>query len=187
MKQFNLDEYLKNPTRPVVTRGGNSVRIICTDRKFEFSNAQYPVIALIKDLNGNECVIGFTSDGKEECDYDDNTDLFFISEDRIPIKKFNLKEFQPFDRVLLRDRGNFKWLPSFLKELDKNPLANYLQLNLLVGVDGKCVFHIMMKRSICSELKMIVLITINGGRNKSWTDTKYVSYVKIFTDSIFWS
>nr|DAG92112.1 MAG TPA: hypothetical protein [Herelleviridae sp.] len=131
MEQFNLEEYLKNPNRKIVTRDGRAVRIICTDRKFEFSNAQYPVIALIKDLNGNECVIGFTSDGKEECDYDDNTDLFFISEDRIPIKKFNLKEFQPFDRVLLRDRGNFKWLPSFFERIRQEPSGELSAVELI--------------------------------------------------------
>lgn len=32
MEQFSLAEYLKNPTRPIVTRDGNSVRIICTNR-----------------------------------------------------------------------------------------------------------------------------------------------------------
>ena len=36
MKQFNLDEYLKNPTKKVITRDGNSVRILCTDAKGNF-------------------------------------------------------------------------------------------------------------------------------------------------------
>ena len=31
MKQFNLDEYLANPSKKVVTSDGESVRIICTD------------------------------------------------------------------------------------------------------------------------------------------------------------
>lgn len=29
MKQFNLTEYLKNPDRQIITRDGDSVRIIC--------------------------------------------------------------------------------------------------------------------------------------------------------------
>ena len=33
MRPFNLDEYLKDPSRKVVTRDGKSVRIICTDAK----------------------------------------------------------------------------------------------------------------------------------------------------------
>jgi hypothetical protein len=42
MKQFNLEEYLANPSRKVVTREGRSARIICTDAK-----EGYPVVALI--------------------------------------------------------------------------------------------------------------------------------------------
>ena len=44
MKQFNLDEYLKNPSRKVVTRDGKNVRIVCTDKK----GNDYPVVALIE-------------------------------------------------------------------------------------------------------------------------------------------
>ena len=33
MKQFNLEEYLKNPSRKIVTRDGRNARIVCTDRK----------------------------------------------------------------------------------------------------------------------------------------------------------
>lgn len=79
MKQFSIEEYLQNPNRPVITRDGRSARIICTDRKFEFSNAQYPVIALIKDFDNdsNENSFSFTSDGKETYGYDGNIDLFF--------------------------------------------------------------------------------------------------------------
>lgn len=45
MKQFNLEEYLKNPKR-VVTRDGREVRIICTD----FNNNTYPIIIEVKDM-----------------------------------------------------------------------------------------------------------------------------------------
>ena len=43
MKQFNLEEYLKNPKR-VVTRAGESVRILCTDYYGE-----KPIIAKIEE------------------------------------------------------------------------------------------------------------------------------------------
>lgn len=49
MKQFNLDEYLKNPSRRVVTRDGRNVRIICTDRV----NFDSPVMALVMMTNKN--------------------------------------------------------------------------------------------------------------------------------------
>ena len=44
MKEFNLDEYLKNPSQKIVTRDGRSVRIVCTDVKGE-----HPIMALIHD------------------------------------------------------------------------------------------------------------------------------------------
>ena len=42
MKEFNLTEYLKNPSQKVVTRDGRAVRIICTDAK-----GDEPIIALV--------------------------------------------------------------------------------------------------------------------------------------------
>lgn len=42
MKQFNLQEYLKNPSRKVITRGGKNARIICTD-----AISENPIIALV--------------------------------------------------------------------------------------------------------------------------------------------
>ena len=33
MKQFNLEEYLKDPSREIITRDGRPVRIICTNAK----------------------------------------------------------------------------------------------------------------------------------------------------------
>lgn len=82
MKQFNLAEYLENPNRQIVTRDGRPAKIICTDRKFEFLNAQYPVMALIKDFDNDsdESSLSFTIDGKTIYGFDDNTDLFFVPE-----------------------------------------------------------------------------------------------------------
>lgn len=60
MKQFNLDEYLKNPSRKVVTRDGRNVRILCTDRE----GSVYPIVALIKDDNRElEILVTYTKDG----------------------------------------------------------------------------------------------------------------------------
>ena len=42
MKEFNLTEYLKDPSKKVVTRDGRDVRIICTDEK-----GDEPIIALV--------------------------------------------------------------------------------------------------------------------------------------------
>lgn len=60
MKQFNLEEYLKNPSKKVVTRTGRKVRIICTDRE----DSIYPIIALIKDdKRESEILVTYTKDG----------------------------------------------------------------------------------------------------------------------------
>ena len=60
MKQFDLDEYLKNPSRKVVTRDGRSVRILCTDRKSE----EQPIVALIASLTEDSEYVGtYRKDG----------------------------------------------------------------------------------------------------------------------------
>lgn len=60
MKQFNLEEYLKNSSKKVVTRMGRKVRIICTDRE----DSIYPIIALIKDdKRESEILVSYTKDG----------------------------------------------------------------------------------------------------------------------------
>ena len=73
MKQFNLDEYLKNPLKKVVTRDGRDVRIICTDYYGE-----KPIIARIEE---SEYSYSFCEDGRfftygepSDCD------LFFAPE-----------------------------------------------------------------------------------------------------------
>lgn len=59
MEQFSLAEYLKNPTRPIVTRDGRSVRIICTDRDDE----NEPIVALVRHEEG-EAVMNFSENGE---------------------------------------------------------------------------------------------------------------------------
>ena len=44
MKQFNLEEYLKNPSRKVVTRDGRSVKIHCANYL-----GNHPVIAQVEN------------------------------------------------------------------------------------------------------------------------------------------
>ena len=78
MKQFNLEEYLKNPSQKVVTRDGREVRIICTNAK-----GDEPIIALVyNNIRNEENVYTYNRYG---CFYKDNDsclDLFFA-----PIKR----------------------------------------------------------------------------------------------------
>ena len=75
MKQFNLEEYLANPSRKVVTRDGRNVRIICTDRVAK----EYKLVALVMK-NDTECMCAYNTNG---CVYKNDThslDLFFAPE-----------------------------------------------------------------------------------------------------------
>ena len=77
MKPFNLDEYLKNPSRKVVTRDGDNVRIICTDAR-----GDYPVIALVEKPNeASDILYTYTKKGyfyvtETLCPFD----LFFVTQ-----------------------------------------------------------------------------------------------------------
>ena len=76
MKQFNLEEYLANPSRKIVTREGKPARIICTDAKFE----KYQVLALITKKDGQEMLATLDTSGKFRGGYDSHLDLFFAPE-----------------------------------------------------------------------------------------------------------
>ena len=75
MKQFNLDEYLKNPNRKVITRDGHDVRIVCTDCK----NYEYPTVALVT-CDDDEFVVNCTKEGKCHTPNKYKYDLFFVPE-----------------------------------------------------------------------------------------------------------
>ena len=77
MKHFNLDEYLKNPDRHIVTRKGTDAKIICTDG----SNKTYPIFALIQNEEGKD-VLSYTNDGMNVKGYESPFDLFFAPEKR---------------------------------------------------------------------------------------------------------
>lgn len=81
MKEFNLNEYLKNPSQKVVTRDGRDVRIICTDFK---SQMDKPIIALIKKDENEENAFNFKINGKYHLPENEESskDLFFA-----PIKR----------------------------------------------------------------------------------------------------
>ena len=80
MKEFNLNEYLKNPSQKVVTRDGRAVRIICTD----FKCLNKPIIALIKEDEDEENAFNFKENGRWHLPENEESlkDLFFA-----PIKK----------------------------------------------------------------------------------------------------
>ena len=73
MKEFNLNEYLKDPSKKVVTRDGRAVRIICTDAK-----GDEPIIALVyNNIREEENVYTYNRDGYFCNNNDSCLDLFF--------------------------------------------------------------------------------------------------------------
>lgn len=77
MEQFSLTEYLKNPTKPIVTRDGDIVRIVCTNRNYK----EYPIVALVL-ISGIERMCGYTADGMYLSDRQSSRDLFFAPESK---------------------------------------------------------------------------------------------------------
>lgn len=71
MKQFSLEEYLKNPSRKVVTRDGRSVKIHCTN--------YYANQAIIAEIENLGVSYAFDIDGTFSYGNSPN-DLFFASE-----------------------------------------------------------------------------------------------------------
>ena len=75
MKQFSLEEYLKNPSKKVVTRDGRSARIRCTDR----IDPYFPIVALISTESGED-IVEYTSNGLHWLGAKTDYDLFFAPE-----------------------------------------------------------------------------------------------------------
>ena len=73
MKPFNLEEYLKNPSRKVVTRDGRKVTIHCTN----YIGEQH----IIAQVEGNDHSFSFYEDGRYANDRTEHhIDLFFAPE-----------------------------------------------------------------------------------------------------------
>ena len=93
MKEFNLEEYLKNPSQKVITRDGRDVRIICTDAK-----SIYKIVGLVYDKKKDiESLFVYKENGKYFYGVADN-DLFFA-----PIKRegwINVYKFEDDKRTI---------------------------------------------------------------------------------------
>lgn len=75
MKQFDLQEYLKNPERKIVTRNGRSARVVCTDRKSD----SFPIVVLVEGTY-QENICRYTKDGLYAHGIESPSDLFFAPE-----------------------------------------------------------------------------------------------------------
>ena len=88
-------------------------------------------------IHTSYAVYSFYSDGKFT--YEGECVLFPSREQRdwskfkVPIKKFDPKDFKPFDKVLLREGYGFKWHPTFLEKILKEPSGKYSAVELING------------------------------------------------------
>ena len=81
MKPFNLEEYLANPSKKLVTREGRDARIICTDRKADCFAKPFSIVALVLEDGVTENIYAYTEEGRRNAGIrDDLNDLFFAPE-----------------------------------------------------------------------------------------------------------
>ena len=74
MKQFNLEEYLKDPSKKIVTRDGRAVKIYCTDY------IDKCCLFVIGKIEGNAYSYSFREDGRFLDHKETDNDLFFVPE-----------------------------------------------------------------------------------------------------------
>lgn len=103
IEQFDLQEYLDNPNRKVVTRAGKDVRIVCIDENLD----DHPIVAL---LQGKFCenTYFYRRDGLWLNDIETSMDLFFATE-----KEERKNKHQGWINIYKHDTGNIRY-PNFV-------------------------------------------------------------------------
>ena len=82
MRQFDLEEYKKNPSRKVVTRDGKAVKILYTEARRDYS-----IIALVEREVGKDYLFSFLPDGTMYYNKESVNDLFFSDEQSSKTKR----------------------------------------------------------------------------------------------------
>ena len=93
----------------IVTRDGQQVRIICWDRADE----EYTIVALLRNEDGSEYVDAYMISGKNSSVNKTGYDLFLEVPDDTP-------QFQPYDKVLVRDDEYNNWQCGLFSHYDKD-------------------------------------------------------------------
>ena len=114
MKEFNLEEFKKNPSQKVVLRSGSDVRIICTDKKGEF-----PIVALVEDDEQGEFTICYRKTGRFLIERESPNDLVFA-----PTKQEGWVNIYRSDNDTKRSVGNV--YPSE-KEAKEHKVFGYIK------------------------------------------------------------
>ena len=72
MRPFDLDEYLINPSRKVVTKDGRTVKIYCTNF--------IGLLPIVAEIEGTNLSMTFNKNGKYISDATSSYDFFFAEE-----------------------------------------------------------------------------------------------------------
>ena len=78
LKPFDLEA--AKAGKPVFTRDGRSVRIICFDRKHIYDGQAYSIVALVNEGPYSESIYSYTKDGLYELGECHNNDLMMLPE-----------------------------------------------------------------------------------------------------------
>lgn len=113
-ENLNLCEILKNcpyETKLYCTVLGDVTFLCITENriKVRYGNATYSFSKYGTYTHDGECVL-FPS--KEQRDW---------SKFKVPIKRFDSKKIQPFDKILVRDGNGLVWVPSLFDRILKEP------------------------------------------------------------------
>lgn len=117
---MNIAEILKNCPKGLKLYSSihGEVELVCVN---EYSD-RYPIYCKAK--NGKE--ESFTSDGRILLDYPDAECVLFPSKDQRDWSKFGATnkeikpQFKPFDKVLVRDGDDDKWVCDIFSHIDEN-------------------------------------------------------------------
>ena len=108
LKPFDIEK-AKNGAE-VCTKEGNKARIICFDKKTE---GDYTIIALVF-TGKEEFILSYTADGKRVKNCDDSIDLMIVEYD-----EEEQHQFEPFQKVLVRDTDYGMWKCSLFSDYNK--------------------------------------------------------------------
>ena len=117
MREFKLEEWLEDKTQKVVTRNGQSVRIICTDGP----NSTYPVVGFV---TGVAQPLMWSRNGKIDILDNRINDIFFMGKELTKFQQELVRLFYTYDFSTFQNRRNIaiQYSPILLK-LAKKELA----------------------------------------------------------------
>ena len=104
----------------------------------------YRVVGSLIDVKYNLAINTFYSDGtymrEGECVLFPSKEQRDWSKFKVPIKKFNPKEFRPFDKVLVRDGDECKWRANFIETVLEEPSGECSVVDISHGCGwGMCI------------------------------------------------